>query len=139
MAPIITPLPAAKPYRREKRAIFVMAALSVVLVAGGISIHRIAASKGRLRPENFPDIEIGMSQSQVESLLGGPPGNYGTVYLLGGGAFTSLESPILPPGARREIWSDDETQLEVYFDANGRVCFHFRRAHFSRVPGWLGI
>jgi hypothetical protein len=137
MADATTPLSSAKP-RREKVAVFVMAALSVVLVAGGISIQRIAASRVRLRHENFPDIEIGMSQSQVEALVGGPPGNYGTVYLVDKGEFTSLEGLFVPSDARLEVWSDDEARFEVYFDARGRVCLCHRRASFSR-SGWLGI
>jgi hypothetical protein len=94
----------------------------------------------RLAHENYPLVRLGMSQAEVEGLLGGPPGNFGRY---GGGATgMTLEGYLAPPGAVERVWCDDSNRLEIYFDAEERVVGLHRRAAYWQSPpegflGWL--
>jgi hypothetical protein len=94
----------------------------------------------RLAHENYPLVRLGMSQAEVEELLGGPPGNYGRY--ANGKSMMTLEGYIPPAGAAERVWCDDSNRLEIYFDAEGRVVGHHRRAVYSQSAsegpsGWL--
>jgi hypothetical protein len=98
------------------------------------------AAGPRLRAENYPQVRAGMPLGEVEALLGGPPGNYGRY--AGGAAEMTLGRYPAPPGSTERIWCDDCNRLEVYFDAEGRVVGHHRRAGYGQshpegVFGWL--
>ena len=55
-----------------------------------------------------------MTQTEVERLLGGPPGDYGRNWEY---AFASLEECLSPDNAiREETWANDHTRLEIFFD-----------------------
>lgn len=83
-----------------------------------------------LNREGFSQLALGMTQAQVESLLGGPPDNYGR-YASG---VMTMEGYIAPPGAVERIWCDDSNRFEIYFNAEGRVVGHHRRAGYSQSP-----
>jgi hypothetical protein len=91
------------------------------------------ASHVRLAAENYPLIRVGMSQAEVEGLLGGPPGNYGRY--AGGQSEMTAEGYWPPPGSVERIWCDDGNRFEICFDAGGRVVGHHRRAGYSQTPG----
>jgi hypothetical protein len=91
------------------------------------------APRRRLAVENFAHVRMGMTLAEVEALLGGPPGNYGR--FTDGMGFMTLEGYISPPGAVEQIWCDDANRYEIYFDADGRVVGHHRRAGYSQEPG----
>jgi hypothetical protein len=90
-------------------------------------------SAKRLAAENYSLIRLGMSQAEVEGLLGGPPGNYGRY--AGGDGLMTAEGYMAPPGSVERIWCDDGNRLEIYFEAGGRVVGHHRRAGYSQTPG----
>lgn len=85
----------------------------------------------RLRSENFSQLRVGLSQREVEDLLGGPPGNYGQD---GGSAMMTLEGVLAPPGSVERIWSDDANRFEIYFDSRDRVVACHRRAGYQQSP-----
>jgi hypothetical protein len=86
----------------------------------------------RLVHENYTLVRMGMSQAEVEELLGGPPGNYGHT---GTNPIMSAEGYRVPSGAVERIWCDDSNRFEIYFDAAGLVIGHHRRAGYSQpVP-----
>jgi hypothetical protein len=79
---------------------------------------------GRLHSDNVAQIEVGMTQGQVEALLGGPPGDYGTWW---GPKFATLDYVVVPNSVRRAVWEDDDNCFEIHFDASDRVCFCYQR------------
>ncbi len=83
-----------------------------------------------LRPENFNQLRTGMPQSEVEELLGGPPGNYGH----GGEAMMTDEGFRSPPGSVQRIWCDDKNRLELYFDTRARLVGYHKRAGYTQSP-----
>jgi hypothetical protein len=90
------------------------------------------AVKPLLATENFQLIRMGMSQAEVEKLLGGPPGDYG--HNVGGWTVMTLEGVGGPPGSVERRWNDDSNFFEVFFDADGRVILFHKRAGFTRSP-----
>jgi hypothetical protein len=88
----------------------------------------------RLRVEHFGAVSVGMTQREVEALLGGPPGDYGSPYPQE--ALMTLEGIIAPPGSIERDWRDDENLFEIYFDGNGRVIFKHKRARYSQKGLW---
>jgi hypothetical protein len=88
-----------------------------------------------LKVENFGKIKVGTTEREVERLLGGAPGHYGTKW--GPGRMTA-EGFVCD--GREEIWTNDNTMLEVCFDADGTVVGKHQRAGYSReslIAHWL--
>jgi hypothetical protein len=116
-----------------KRKLLVGLALAAItLVIVGVWPGGNPQPRARLQVENYPRIQIGMSQAEVEALLGGPPGNYGK-YADGGWMMTA-EGYIAPTGSVERIWCDDSTRYEIYFDNKGCVAGHHRRAGYQQTP-----
>lgn len=86
----------------------------------------------RLASENYSMVRNGMSQSEVEKLLGGPPRDYGQNFC--GAGMMTMEGYHEPPGAVERIWCDDSNRFEIYFNAEGQVVGHHRRAGYRREP-----
>lgn len=107
-------------------ALLAVAALLLFWQFGGRESDR------RLAVENFPRVRAGMSQAEVEELLGGPPGNYGR--FAGGETGMTLEGYISPAGAVERVWCDDANRFEIYFDAGGRVAGQHRRSGYWQAP-----
>lgn len=96
----------------------------------GISIVRVLATsqwKSRINRDGFDRIEVGMSPSEVETVLGATPGDYTVVknalaYYL---TFCSFRPPrdaeSLP--WEKQQWISDEGAIAVTFDCNGRVLY----------------
>lgn len=84
----------------------------------------------RLLVENYPKVQMGMSQAEVEELLGGPPGNYGRY--AGGSTMMTEEGYMSPPGSVERIWCDDNNRFEIYFDAQNQVVGHHKRAGYKQ-------
>src|SRR5262249_9340588 len=108
------------PMRRRTIALI---AGSLVLAGIGLSLARSREEK-RLYVENFSRIGNGMTQEEVEDLLGGSPGNYGR-YKTG---MMTLEGVIAPPGSVEKIWCNDARRFEIYFDQDRRVVLKHERA-----------
>lgn len=109
-----------------KLLIAVLVALSLALTC----VYAIGYYTTReLNVENFEKIEPGMTQSEVEQLLGGPPGHYGRNW---GTYFATLEGTLVQ--GREEYWTTDNRMLEVYFDENDKVVGTHQRAGYAREP-----
>jgi hypothetical protein len=90
----------------------------------------------QLNRDRFDQIRLGMSQAEVEAILGGPPGDYGR-YRWGTAMMTCEGSP-QPPGSVEVAWFDDSSRFEVFFNRQGRVVGSHRRAGFERLPpAWV--
>jgi hypothetical protein len=101
-------------------AVLALAAIIVAVVIFITSPRRPMASQA-----DCDRIEVGMSLAEVEHILGGPPGNYGT---------GPSVPPPLPYGNRYMSWDEwqgDGGMVLVQFDDDGRV---FDKAHFDLMP-----
>jgi hypothetical protein len=106
--------------------------LAVVLVSL-LLFALVPPPAGRLHVGIFSRVRKGMSQGEVEALLGGSPGNYGTPLAVAG--FMTAEGYRRPPGSIEKVWCDDRNHLEIAFDDSGYVVgFHQRAAYSQRGP-----
>jgi len=121
-------------FHYKLRTLLIVLALGPPIVAAVISSRwgrRVVTP--RLRVENFTQLKIGMSQAQVEKLLGGAPGNYGQYSENSG--FMTLERYPSPPGSIERVWFDDANRFELYFDAqSGQLVGQHERARYSQSP-----
>lgn len=91
-------------------AIACMLGLSAFLGLLAIPRHGIVeGSAGRIRP--------GMSQKEVEAILGGPPGDYGPESV----ASESVCVVVPEPPNREETWNAGYVAVSVLFDADGKA------------------
>jgi hypothetical protein len=115
----------------------------VVLLAGAALISRPGTAAGRalnVTRAALDLIERGMTEHEVEALLGAPPG----VYRTGEARFVKRTFPSLPGAVVRE-WETDEALVEVLF-LDGRVRdtgyshnYLLRdRSLWRRLCRWLG-
>ena len=131
----------------RRRTILVVCLLAVASLAF-VGLKFLRAPQRTLNVDSFPLIRAGMLQSEVEELLGGPPGNYGR-YARGTSEMT-CEDYLAPAGSTEKLWCDDGHRFEIYFDGAGRVVGIHRRAGYSQGPPiarnwfervliWLGL
>lgn len=116
----------AAPGRRWLRGALRWCFLMVMVLALVLVVGAWCLSYKRLKVENYDLIQPGMSQREVEELLGGPPGKYGLRVVPG--SIDVVGGVRIMHGlgwARRETyqilyWYDNDTRIEVQFGA-GRV------------------
>jgi hypothetical protein len=86
----------------------------------------------KLRVAQFYQVRVGMSLAEVEALLGGPPGDYG---FHEGGPVSEVKASGWPedPSLIVKTWTNDETKLEVAFDAQGKVASKMRHPSYLRT------
>jgi hypothetical protein len=105
---------------RRRIALACAAAAFVLLVLpAAVATLRRPAPARRLNTSAFADVRAGMTEAEVEALLGAPAGDYG-------------RAGLLDPFARRlgkdqKAWCDDEQVLFVTFDGAGAVAAAERR------------
>lgn len=86
----------------------------------------------KLRVAHFSQVREGLSLAEVESLLGGPPGDYG---FHDGGPVSEVLASDWPgdPSLIVKTWTNDEAKLEVAFDAQGKVASKIRHPSYLRT------
>jgi len=127
--------------KRHRHVLFLIAASIASLVLYAVwQWHALPGH--RITRVGYKQITAGMTQSEVEAILGVPPGDYA-----GGKArHPTLE---LPPGEgsplwRREDWRSNEASIAVFFDPDGVVVnkvgtWWASEASWSdRVLQWMG-
>jgi hypothetical protein len=116
--------------RRRMKIVGLVVALTIVAY---ILLPITSKPPARLHVENFSRIANGMSQTEVEELLGGPPGNYGRHAR--GGYMMTMEGYIAPTNAVERVWCDDAHRFEIYFDNQNRVAGRHQRAGYEQFAG----
>lgn len=82
----------------------------------------------RLNHDGFAKIENGMTQQEVEHLLGGPPGIYYPSYPGAGWGMTGEGYQVRD--AAEFLWWDDKKRYEVWFNDRGKVVGKHQRARW---------
>src|SRR5262245_60807911 len=91
--------------------------LTVLMVlSAALTLPAVASRHGRhIKRENFERIELGMTQGEVEAILGQPPGDYTVSRHI---AHLPLGMDIViwdGPDAHREEWASDAGLIQVVF------------------------
>jgi hypothetical protein len=123
----------------KRRRLLLLAALLVVLVTSGFALL-LLRSASPISQAGCDRIENGMSASEVESIFGGPEGNYHERQV-------DINIPDAPqPGLVRKIWIGNDGAAFVYFDQGDEVRHvHFAPAlnrnesFFEKIRRWLNL
>jgi hypothetical protein len=100
---------------RGKRLLVVAGGiLALAVIAGVVTLH---ARPGGVSLARRAFIHPGMTQAEVEAVLGGPPGDYALQPLV----YTRIETVGDLRGPRSATWRADDGRLEVVFDEEGKV------------------
>ena len=111
----------------------VLAAAVIVPAALQLHAYRQKAARGRLIIwQHYCGVKLGMSQAEVEAILGGPPGDFRTEKVFYRIYFEAGVSP-RDVAVRGEFWAGNDGKICLGFDEQGRV---LRRgfAEGYRVP-----
>jgi hypothetical protein len=105
----------------------VVALFAVALILFGAAFPALFPGPSKVIKAAFGKIEEGMSQAEVEALLGGPPGDYTT-----GPTFVLSSSYSMGEPGTILIWHDDDGLLAVGVDESRVV----RWKEFSEGARW---
>jgi hypothetical protein len=108
--------------RRRKLLAAKVAGLAVLVAVGAFALWPRA---DRITRENFDRIQNGMSQAEVEAVLG-PPGDYRS-----GPTYPDI-APQPKKGSPPIWWKANGAQIWVFFDPSGHVDDTFQ--HFTHPP-----
>jgi hypothetical protein len=126
------------PFRTRRLLLLILPA---GLVALAIAIW-VLWPRTAINRENFEKIHRGMAVAEVEAILGGPPGDYGS------GSEAPYNDLFIPSGNRLiagEEWIGPEAVITVAFDQTGRVRNTQilerggRDPLWTRFRHWLGL
>jgi hypothetical protein len=95
----------------------------------------------RINRESFKQIEVGMTEREVESLLGGPAGNHSGYIIIHGGRHMALES-LGKETAEIRTWVGDEAVIVLGFNKQGAVVWKqligmAREPLVDKIRRWL--
>jgi hypothetical protein len=86
--------------------------------------------------EAYRQVQAGMTEVEVERVLGMPPGDYSTapteflhIYTGGSGIIKRKATSIL-------TWTGNDLEVDVYFDQNGLVIGKNSWGNLPRTPWW---
>jgi hypothetical protein len=115
-----SPRPPEAPVRKRLLVLTGVVLAAAVSVPAALELHayRHKLARGRLIDEaHFDRIKHGMSQAEVEAILGGPPGDFTTGAVIHDPGIAVLSGPLV----RVEAWTGNEGQILVCFDQQGAV------------------
>jgi hypothetical protein len=138
---------------KRKRLLLVFVCLAAVLLAGYVTL-RLTAPEHRITQENILAIQIGMSEKQVEAILGVRAGDYypvtpgGGSRLIGeffGPHWLSRSNLAKKPGGK--YWIGENAAVWVRFDESAHaveiwngVTWAVREESFlDKLRRWLGM
>jgi len=137
---------------KRKRLMLIIVCLAAVLLAGYVTLW-LAAPKHRITWDNICDIKKGMTQEEVENVLGVPPGIYSS-YPTGHYVFSDKLWGKLGPATGKDFikkfggkeWVRDGVSAYVLFDENGRaadiqggLCLVGNESFLAKLRRWLGM
>jgi hypothetical protein len=105
---------------RKRLLILAALVLAALGAAWAVQFHQRSErlARGRLIDREHCDrIKKGMTQAEVEAVLGAPPGDYAARP----GFVVGVEREGDNQGPRSETWRADGAQLRVVFDGQGKV------------------
>ncbi len=121
----------------RRRGVVLWLVLFFGLACGGLMLIRLLTPTHNITAEALKQLQEGMTQAEVESILGGPPGNYGRGEIIGVSAASSGPSStvrfpsvwsLLPsssggddPDHETKEWLGDDVGVYVSFSPRGRA------------------
>jgi hypothetical protein len=133
-----------------KRLLLILACVAAILLAGYGTL-RLTAPPHRITWESIERIQEGMSEANVECILGVPAGDYsstehGATFVLGEGGYRRQVvqgRDLLQGGAK--VWVGDRGAVWLTFDASKRVSgiriglVESEESFLDKLRRWLGM
>jgi hypothetical protein len=101
---------------RVKRLIALLTVVAALVAAVYFGRRHLAGSAHRINPYTAMMVRLGMTQAEVESVFGAPPGDYSS-----GPAADQAPPENRRPDLRREAWTAEEGGAVVYFGPDEKV------------------
>jgi hypothetical protein len=123
------------------RLLLLLVAVALVLLGSYLTLWR-TGPKHRISRESFARIQAGMTEQEVEAVLGVPAGDYATARV----AIAECYDLRVPAAAVQKQWTGDQGTILVFFYPADKVCV-FRFFQVARVDEsfldkarrWLGL
>jgi hypothetical protein len=124
--------------RRKRLLVGAGVALAAGVLGGVAGWHHVLSLRivrgQAIDEEHFDSIRGGMSQAEVEAILGGAPGDFTTQPM----RFDDLARKTgTRPGGRWERWAGNHGQIQVWFDEDGETHVRCFTAGAPAAAGWL--
>jgi hypothetical protein len=125
-----------------RRRMLISVSILAVLAIGVFALGWLLQPKPRIDQETLDKTKVGMTRSEVESIIGAPPGNYG----VGEGTieFWSGRRPL--QHQEHKVWLGQKHAIRVWFDAEGKVyerdfvvVYREYDSSFDRILGFFGL
>jgi hypothetical protein len=125
-----------------RKCVVLMLGLLGAVLLGGYLVLWLTAPRHRVSHLGWEGIEVGMTQTEVEQVLGGPPGNYAST------PYGIMRRQIVPQGATSlKEWRGEEGVIDVWFGLDGKVVdaywvelgYPIHESLLTRLRRWLGI
>jgi hypothetical protein len=101
----------------RKRLLLLLMSVALVLLGGWLTLWP-SSPQHRINRESFARIQEGMTEQEVESILGVPAGDYATARV----AIAEDYDLRVPAGAVQKQWTCDEGTILVFFYPADKVC-----------------
>jgi hypothetical protein len=116
--------------------------IGIALVISGVLLALVAWEPystdppAELNANNFTLVKVGMTQDEVEKLLGGPPGDYGRNKREQG--FMTVEMFTGPQGSVEKVWFDDNNRFELFSTTRAKLSASTRERFLGQSPTPIG-
>lgn len=119
----------------------------VLVLFGSLGLVAFGVWSGRtqhhINREGFEGLRVGMTEEEVETVLGRPAGEYGTVIIVWFDGYHGYPYPWVWTEPQR--WISEDGAISVYFDS-GRVVhtefnevFVYEESLSDKVRRWMGL
>jgi hypothetical protein len=120
----------------RKRIVLSLGMLVTLCAIGLLGLQWLTASRHHITAANIAKISPGMSQEDVQGLLGAPPGYEAPGRMCGGICLTGLDEGLWQRG-KHECWVGEEVAVLVFFDAEGHVLRYLTTSSVPIVESFL--
>ena len=125
----------------RKRLLLILACFAAMLMAGYVTLRLTAPGRHQITEENCKAIQIGMTEEEVNAILGVESGDYST------GAYKEDTAyKLLIRQGSGKAWIADDAAIRVSFNEAGKVaaiCFTSGpgepNTFLNKVRRWLGM
>jgi hypothetical protein len=125
---------------KRKRLLLIVGCLAAVLLAGYATLPR----QHRITIENIGAIRDGMTERQVETILGAPAGDYSSGVLFDM-VTTQMTGSELMEKHGGKVWVGVNGGIWIRFDERGKAVIRMsvsgpvRESFFAKLRRWLGM
>lgn len=112
----------------SRRRILIGLGVFMVLALAVLAVFMLTRAQPTIDPATASRIARGMTEAEVDAVIGAPEGSYGRGSFLGRQEFDIFKT--IGGSTKRKRWSGEDGMILVWFDSQGRVML----AEYVRNP-----